>query len=227
MVLLPNGFNTLSGDPYTGTYWLAPPGSHAIDLPAVVQIRPVQPMEIQLLLQNLYQFENPQVAMNNALNLGLSHVTAIRPIRQLQLNEGMAHMRDFDAVTQRNYPARVMAIVLQGKLGAVEIMVMVNLYRWVEFIGSCLEFVGGINLSGTAPVPSSVQAVIDKNHKDQIEYQILNTNNTTTPFTSMPTQVGNTIIVNIDNSIKVGNINGTGVVVGNHSMADVKSEPPQ
>jgi len=223
-VLFPNGFNVLNGDPYSGTYWLLPPGSQAIDMPAIVQIRPIQPMELPLLLQNLYQFENPQVTMMNAANLGLANVTVIRPVRQLQLGEGAAHIREFDAITIRGFPARVMVVVIQGTVGAVEVVILVNLYRWVEFIGSCLEFVGGINLSGKTPSASHVQAVIDKKHKDQVEYHLINSDRTTTPFASMPTTVGNTIIVNIDNSIKVGDISGTGVVVGNHSMANVKSD---
>ena len=225
-VLLPGGFNLLNGDPYSGTYWLLPPGSHAVDAPAIVQIRSVQPMELPTLLQSLYQFENPQVIMMTATNLGLADVTDIRPVRQMQLAEGTAHTREFDAITIRGFPARVMAVVIQGSLGAVEVVILVNLFRWAEFIGSCLEFVGGINLSGMMPTASPVQAVIDKHNKDLVEYHLINPDRSTTPFTSMPTVVENKIVVNIDASIKVGNISGTGVVVGNHSLANVKSDEP-
>ena len=225
-VLLPGGFNVLGGDPNSGTNWLLPPGSHAPDMPAIVQIRSVLPTDLPLLLQNLYQFENPYVAMINAANLGLVSVTVVRPVRQLQLGEGAAHIREFDAITICGFPARVMVVVIQGAVGAVEVVILVNLYRWVEFIGSCLEFVGGINLSGKAPSAGLVQAVIDKKNKDWIEYHLINPDRTTTPFTSMPTTIGNTIIVNVDNSIKVGNISGAGVVVGNHSIANVKSDKP-
>ena len=225
-VLLPDNFNVLNGDPYSGTYWLLPPGSNVIDIPAIVQIRPVHPIELPPLLQNLYQLDNPYVFMINAPNLGLANVTAMQPVRQLQLGEGAAHIREFDAITIRGFPVRVMVLIIQGAIGAVEVIITVNLYRWVEFIESCLEFVGGINLSGKTPSTSLVQAVIDKKHKEQVEYHLINPDRTTTPFTSLPTTVGNTIIVNIDNSIKAGNISGTGVVVGNHSIANVKSDKP-
>jgi hypothetical protein len=43
----------------------------------------------------------------------------------------------------------------------------------------------------------------------------------------MPTQVGPQIIINIDKSIKVGNINGSEIVVGHHSLAGAKPENPQ
>jgi hypothetical protein len=225
-VLLPSGFSVLSGDPYSGAYWLLPPGSYVTDIPAIVQIRPVQPMELPLLLQNLYQFENPYVAMINAANLGLANVTAIWPVRQVQLGEGAAHIREFDAITIRGFPARVMVVVIQGAISAVEVVTFVNLYRWAEFIGSCLNFVGGINLSGKMPSASLVQAVIDKKNKGQVEYHLINSDGTTSPLTSMPTTVENITIVHIDNSIKTGNIRGTGVVVGNHSIAKVKSDKP-
>jgi hypothetical protein len=73
-----------------------------------------------VLLQNLYQFDNPYVAMTNAANLGLADVTVIRPVRQLKLGEGVAHIREFDAITIRDFPARVMVAVIQGAVGAVE-----------------------------------------------------------------------------------------------------------
>lgn len=227
-VLLSGGFNILNGDPYTGAYWLLPPGSQAFDVPALVQIRPVQPVELPMLLQNLYQFDNPFVAMANAANLGLAKVTAILPIRQLPLSQGSSHIREFEAITIRGFPARVMVVVIQGAVSAVEVVILINLYRWTEFIAPCLEFIGSIDLAGSPPPPGGeVVAVIDQNNRDQVEYRLVNPDRSTVPITSLPASVGNTIIVNIDHSIKVGNISGTGVVVGNHSHEDSRPVSPE
>jgi hypothetical protein len=222
--LMPDGFTMLNGDPYSGTYWLLPPGSQAVGTPALVQIRPVHPFEVQMLLQNLYQFDNPIVAMMNAANMGLVGVTAVQPVRQLKLAQGTAHSREFDATTAFGFPARVLVVVIEGAMGTVEVVTMVNLYRWTEFIGPCLEFIGAINLSGGMPSPSPVRAVIDKRNTDHVEYHLVNPDHTTAPVTALPTTVGQTIVVNVDNSIKVGNISGIGVVVGNHSISNVNSK---
>jgi hypothetical protein len=215
------GFSLLNGDPISGTYWLLPPGSHPIDIPALIQIRPVQPFELPMLLQNLYGFDNPYVAMLNAMNLGLVNIIGTLPGRQVNLPQGTTHIREFDAVTIRGFPVRVMVIVIQGVQSAVEVVIMVNLYRWVEFISSCLEFVNRINLLGMPSSTSHLQAVIDKTRTDQIQYQLVNPDNTAIPLTAFPTVYGNVTIINVDNSIKTGNIKGTGVVVGSHSTAKV------
>lgn len=220
-VLPPMGFSLLNGDPFSGTYWLLPPGSHPIDIPAIIQIRPVQPFEVPMLLQNLYGFDNPYMAMLNAMNLGLVNIIGTLPVRQVNLPQGTTHIREFDAVTIRGLPVRVMVIVIQGAQSAVEVVIMVNLYRWVEFISSCLEFVNRINLLGMPSSTGYLQAVIDRTRTDQIEYQLVNPDNTAIPLTALPTAYGNVTIINVDNSIKTGNIRGTGVVVGSHSTAKV------
>jgi hypothetical protein len=220
-VLVPMGFSMLTGDPVSGTYWLLPPGSNIIEIPALVQIRPVHPYELQMLLQNLYGFDNPYVAMLNAMNLGLVNIIGTLPVRQVNLPQGRTHIREFDAITIRGLPVRVMVIVIQGDQAAVEVVTMLNLYRWVEFIGACLEFVNRINLLGMPSSTASLRAVIDEKRKDQVEYQLVNPDNTEIPLTAFPTAVANVTIINVDNSIKTGDINGTGVVVGSHSTSKV------
>lgn len=222
-VLVPMGFSLLNGDPISGRYWLLPPGSNAMEVPALVQVRPVHPFELQMLLQNLYGFDNPYVAMLNAMNLGLANVIGTLPVRQVTLPQGVTHIREFDAITIRGLPVRVMVIVIQGNQAAVEVVLMLNLYRWVEFIGACLEFVNRISLLGMPTSAASLRAVIDKKRKDQIEYQLVNPDNTKIPLTAFPTAVANVTIINVDNSIKTGDINGTGVVVGSHSTSKVSS----
>lgn len=220
-VNVPAGFQMVGQDPMSGTFTLLPPGSDQWTVPAVLQVRHVMPMELPMLLQNVYGLENPMVAMYNAASLGLTQITALAPARQEQMAQGLAHIREFDAVTIHQFPVRVMCIVLQGTEAAVMLLLMMNLYRWLEFIGPCLNFVASITLEGGPPATGQVQAVIDEEHDDQVEFQIVNPDQTLTPITALPTSVGNQIIINIDNSVRTGNINGTGVVVGHHSTAKV------
>ena len=205
-----------------GVYWLLPPGSSPPEVPAIVQIRPVQSLELQALLQNLYGFDNPYVAQMNAMNLGLASVIGALPVRQINLPQGAAHVREFDAVTMRNYPARVMVFVIQGLQASVEVVVMMNLYRWMEFAGPCLEFVGRINLAGTGLVPytSQLRAVVDEQRKDQIEYQLIGPDDKPIPLTAFPTNMGH-VTINVGTLIQTGDINGTGIAIGTHSTAKV------
>jgi hypothetical protein len=223
-VALPYGFNVLWHEPLSGSYWLLPPGSSHYDIPAIIQIRPVKPQDLPFLLQNLYQLHaNPYVAMANAANLGLSNILSIAPVRSIQMYQGTANIRELDAITIRGFPARVMVIILQGTITTVEVVIMMNLYRWVEFIQSCLVFVSAISLSNQPPIPSQIQAVIDPLYPNNIEYQLINPDQTTTPFTKLPAVVYNNCVVNINHSIKVGDVNGTGIIIGHHSIAEVNS----
>lgn len=220
-VQVPPGFTLLNGDPVTGTYWLLPPGSSPMDIPALLQIRSVNPYELPMLLQHLHGFDNPYVAMTNAMNLGLVNVLGTMPIRQVNMPQGVTHIREFDAVTMRGFPVRVMVLVIQGQQAAVEVVVMLNLYRWAEFIAPSLNLVSAITLAGAAPTPTQLQAVVDNAHRDQVEYRLVGPDNSSVPLTAMPVVYGNVTIINMDNSIKTGNINGTGIVVGEHSTATV------
>lgn len=224
-VRLPRGFTIMAGDPNSGRYSLLPPGSLASEIPAIVQIRPVPRSDLLPLMEKLRQFENPYVAAINAPNLALTNVTNVRPMRNFSLGLITAHIREFDAITFLGFPVRVMSVVMLSlAFSAVEVTIMIGLYRWAEFVGSCLEFVGGITLSGMKPSRTVVQAVVDTNNKDEVEYHLIQPDGTDSPITSMPAKVGNTVIVNIDRSIKVGNISGTGIVVGNHSISKVESD---
>ena len=142
--------------------------------------------------------------------------------------QGTGYLREFDAVNFANIPLRVMALVLCGAQSAVEIILMMNLYRWTLFVGPCLALVGNIQLQGAAVQPTQLQAVVDPAHTSQVEYQLVTPDGRTIPFTSMPAVVnGNviihmeTIIHNVDNSIHARDISGTGIVLGQHSTTTV------
>ncbi|HEV3278742.1 MAG TPA: hypothetical protein VG860_18130 [Terriglobia bacterium] len=226
-VQLPPGFTVMNGVPAMGAYWLLPPNSIGPQFPAIVQIRSVPPYEIQMLVQNLYSMENPWVAQRNAANLGLSSVTQVYPTRPIQMPQGVAHTREFDAFTIFGIPVRVMAVVLQGAQAAVEVIVMMNLYRWVEFARPSFELVGNIWLQGSPPPNLQLQAVVDPNRTDQVQYQFLKLDQTAIPFSSLPTQVGAQIIIQHAEIIQAGNINGTGIVLGSRNITTATSEVKQ
>jgi hypothetical protein len=176
------------------------------------------------LLHNIYNFDNPFVnpfAQMNFVSLGLSQMIGTQPMRQAGLPQGTAHIREFDAITVRGFPVRVMIIVIQGPQSAVEVVVMLNLFRWVEFIAACLDFVARIRLAGSPATTPQLRAVIDKNHTDQIEYQFVGRDEHTIPLTSMPTTVGGTTIISAHQVIVTGSINGTGIAIGDHTTARV------
>jgi hypothetical protein len=225
-VQLPPGFTCLNGMPALGTYWLMPPGVTQFDVQALVQIRPVNPFELQPLLQNLYSFDNLQIAQMNAYNLGLGQVLGIMPGRQMQMPQGLTHIREFDAVTLRGFPVRVMEMVMQGAMASVEVVVMMNLYRWTQFVAPCLDFVGRINLAGTPQAIPQLRAVMDQNRTDQIEYQFVTPGSQPVSVTSLPTNVGGTTIIHIDTLIQTRDINGTEVAIGPHSTAAVQAGQP-
>jgi hypothetical protein len=223
-VELPPGFTLAAGVPVVGVYRLLPPGVSPFDVEALLQIRPVQPFELQGLLQNLYSFENPAVAQFNAMNLGMAGVLGVLPVRQMQMPQGLTHIREFDAVNFAGIPLRVMVLVMIGAQSAVEVLVVMNLYRWTEFVAPCLDFVGRISLGGVPQAAPQLRAVVDENHKGQIEYQLVSPNQQPIPLTALPTNVGGTTIIHVDTLIQTGDINGTGIAVGTHSTAVVKGE---
>ncbi len=223
-VRLPQGFTITENIPAMGLYRLVPPGVSPYNVEALLQIRPVQPFELQALLQNLYNFENPFVAQANAANLGLTRVLGVQPMRDTPMPQGQTSIREFDAVNVRGMPVRVMVLVMVGPQSAVEVVVMMSLYRWTEFVAPCLAFLGLISLQGVPAPATQVQAVVDENRKDQIQYQLVSPNHAPVPITALPTSVGGTVIIHVDTLIQTGNINGTGIAVGNHSVATVQQK---
>jgi hypothetical protein len=210
--------------PPLGVYRVLPPGSTPFDREAQVQIRAVQPFELPQLLQNVYAFENPMVMQSNAAGLGIMNVTGMMPVRQEQFPQGKGHIREFEGITMMNFPVRVMEIVIEGPQAAVELLVMMNLFRWTEFAAPCLSLIAQLTLAGVAPLQAQVQAIVDEARDDQIELQMVAADGQTVPLTALPTSIQGNVIVNIGTVIKTGDINGTGIAIGSHTVAKVETQ---
>jgi hypothetical protein len=222
-IALPPGFTVVESMPPLGVYRVLPPGSTPFDREAQVQIRAVQPFELQPLLQNVYSFENPMVMQSNAAGLGIMSVTGMLPVRQEQFPQGKGHIREFEGITMMNFPVRVMEVVIEGPQAAVELLVMMNLYRWTEFAGPCLSLITQLTLAGVAPPQAQVQAVVDEERQDQVEYQIVSPGQQPVPLTALPTSVKGVTVINYGTIVETGDINGTGIAIGSHTVAKVES----
>lgn len=223
-LVLPPGFTVVESMPPLGVYRVLPPGSTPFDREAQVQIRSVQPFELQPLLQNVYSFENPMVMQSNAAGLGIMTVTGMLPVRQEQFPQGRGHIREFEGITMMNFPVRVMEVVIEGPQAAVEMLVMMNLYRWTEFAGPCLSLIAQLTLAGAAPSQAQVQAVMDEDRQDQVEYQIISPGQQPVPLTALPTSVRGVTVINYGTIVETGDINGTGIAIGSHTVAKVESQ---
>ena len=221
---LPPGFTVAQSMPPLGVYRVLPPGSTAFDLQAAVQIRAVQPFELQPLLQNIYAFENPMVMQSNAAGLGIMNVTGMMPVRQEQFPQGRGHIREFEGITMMGFPVRVMEIVIEGGQAAVELLVMMNLYRWMEFAAPCLSLIAQLTLAGSPAPQGEVQAVVDEQRDDQVELRMVVAGGEEVPLTALPTRYQGNIIVNIGSIVKTGDINGTGIAIGSHTVAKVETQ---
>ena len=106
-IRVPAGFTMFQSNPMGG-YALLPPGSTPPPVsPAIVGIDPIPPMMVPMLMQSLYGFENPFVQTMNAMSLGLKKVTRVAPARQMDMQAGTAHIREFDAVAMSGQPVRM------------------------------------------------------------------------------------------------------------------------
>jgi hypothetical protein len=190
-----------------------------------VQIRAVQPFELGPLLQNIYAFENPMVMQSNAAGLGIMNVTGMmHTARQEQFPQGKGHIREFEGITMMGFPVRVMEVVIEGGQAAVELLVMMNLYRWTEFAAPCLSLIAQLTLAGSATPQAQVQAVVDEQRQDQVEYQMVTPGRQPVPLTALPTNVGGTTIIHIDTLVETGDINGTGIAIGSHTVSKVETQ---
>jgi hypothetical protein len=220
---LPPGFTVVESMPLLGVYRLLPPGSTPFDRQAQVQIRAVQLFELGPLLQNVYAFENPMVAQSNASGLGIMSVTGMQPVRKEQFPQGKGHIREFEGITMMGFPVRVMEVVIEGPQAAVELLVMMNLFRWTEFAAPCLSLVTQLTLAGAPSPQAQLQAVVDEQRKDQVEYQIV-TQDQTVPLTALPTNVQGMTVINYGTIVETGNINGTGIAIGSHTVSKVETQ---
>jgi hypothetical protein len=175
------------------------------------------------LVQHYYNFDNPMVAAYNAQSLGLMSVTRITPLRQTTLNGVTTLVREFDALSMDGTPIRMSAMLLQGPSSAVQCVVGISLYRWVEFAGPTLQFVANLQLDGTSTTPGEVRTLIDKNNLNHVEMQLVNADTSAVaPIMSLPTTVGQSqvfeIHVETGGSISFGDVKGTNVQIGDHNI---------
>lgn len=222
--LVPAGASWTASPP-TGGYIILPPGSTPPPAsPAVIIIDPVHPMMVQSFAQSLYSMDNPMAAMWQGMSAGLSQVTQVAPARRAFLGQNPADIRELEGISMASgQPLRGMLLLLHGPRGAAKVIVMINLYRWNEFIGSVLQFLGSVNLAGGQPVQApEVQAVVDQRNTEQIEFRVRGgPADQWEPITALPTRVAGTVIINIDKSFHVGNISGVGHAIGHHSTSTV------
>lgn len=206
-------------------FMLLPPGSQLSQFtPAIVAVEEIDPVTSQVVLMGLQNLESPDVAWGLAQSLQVQYVFNFAPMRQIPLQNGTALGREFDAVGLPPFNVAIHALILliQGPASTVKVMVLVQTQRWSEFLAPCLQFVGGINVSGGMSMPASVIALADPNHPDQMQLNIVNPRtNQQTPVMSVPAgAVYNVVIHMDDHSTTVnGNIQGAGIAVGEHSLA--------
>ncbi len=224
-VLMPPGFSALPPDPMSGSTYAWPSGSWGPpNGPALVWLLPISPFQVQNLRQHYLNFDNPMVAAMNAQSLGLLNVLRIAPLRQTVLNGANALVREFDALSLNGQPVRMSAILLFGPQSTLQCIVGISLYRWVEFVGPTLQFVGNLQLDGTSASPGEVRSVIDRNDLNRVEMQVVNADRSVAPIMSMPTAVAGTpvfqIHVEAGGSIRFGDVQGTNVQIGNHNTSN-------
>jgi hypothetical protein len=68
-----------------------------------------------------------------------------------------------------------------------------------------------------------VQALVDEERDDPGELQMVVAGGKPVPLTALPTTVQGTVVVNSGTIIKTGDINGTGIAIGSHTVAKVET----
>ncbi|HZU09808.1 MAG TPA: hypothetical protein VFA02_07875 [Pseudacidobacterium sp.] len=206
-------------------FLLLPPGSQLGQFtPAIVVVEELDQTTAQVAMMGMQNLESPDVAWGLAQSLQVQYVFNFTPLRQIPLQTGTALGREFDAIGMPpfNVTIHVLVLMIQGLQSTVKVMVMVQTQRWSEFLAPCLQFVGGINNSGGNPLPSSVIAVADPRHPDQVQLNIVNPKTRQQmPVMSVPTGAVYNVTIHInDHSVNVnGSIQGAGIAVGEHSLA--------
>lgn len=210
--------------PYSN-FLLLPPGSQFGPFtPAIVIVEELNPAMTQILQIGLNNLESPDVSASFAQSLQVQAVFNCSDIRQMQLQSGLALAREFDAIGYPPYQVAVhgLLLLMQGPNSVVKVMIAVHTQRWTEFLAPCLQFAGGINVSGGVALPASVMAIADPRQPELMQLNIINPK-THQPIPAMyvPTGATYNVTVNMtDNSTTVnGSIQGAGIAVGQHSLA--------
>lgn len=224
-VELPPGFGATPPHPISGSCFAWPPGSWGpVNSPALVWLLPLPAMQVAVLEQHYRNFDHPSVALQNAQSLGLASVMQVAPLRETALNGAPTLLREFDALSLNGQPVRISAMLLRGAASALQCIVGIHLYRWVEFAGPTLQFVSGLQLAGAFSSAGEVRTVIDRQDLSRVEMQVVNADHTVAPIMSMPTAVGTTQIfhIHVDSvgDLRFGDVQGTNVQIGAHNTLD-------
>jgi hypothetical protein len=167
--------------------------------------------------------EDGMLAQREAQALGIASIVRIGPPRSAPMCGGVGHIREFDGIAFGTGSLYRLAVgVLAAGNNVVAFNTGIDTARWTEFIVPCISFIASINLVGGTPLTAAtLQAVLDPQKSDQVEFRIVNPDRTTAPITAMPLYVGKIEVFNIDHSIRTGHIGGVGVAIGSHSIASL------
>jgi len=197
------------------------PTPGAEDTGAIVSIHPLQSSQIAAAIHEQTLWDNPQFAGPVGAGIGLPSITAVGPIRLEKRLIDTIHLRELEGYNLVGTHLHLMHYIVQGRNAGTEGFILMGLVVWPKYLAPCLQLIGNIDVSGGIAGQATLEAVVDRSHPDQVEYRFRNQDGSNTPLTAMPTVVQNHYIINIDQSIKAGNISGTGVVVGHHSISRV------
>ena len=192
------------------------------DTGAIATVQPLQSSQIASAIHEQTLWDNPQFATPAGAGIGVPRITAVGSVRREKRQVDTLYLRDLEGYNLVGTYARLTHYIVQGRNAGAEGFILIGLSVWPKYIASCLQLIGGIDVSGGVVGQSTLEAVIDRSRPDQVEYRFRNQGGSKTPLTVMPTVVENHYVINIDQSIKAGNISGTGVVVGHHSISRVE-----
>jgi hypothetical protein len=193
----------------------------ADDTGAFVTVHPLSPAQLSEAIHEQTLWNNPEFSAPAGAGIGVPTITAVGPVRRERRLVDTLYMRDVEGHNLLGTYVRLTHYIVQGRHAGVEGFIVIGLAVWPKYVGSCLQLIGGIDVSGGAVGRGTLQAVIDRAHPDQVEYRLRNRDGSTTPLMTFPTVVHNHYVINVDQSVRTGNISGTGVVVGHHSISRV------
>jgi hypothetical protein len=193
----------------------------AEDTGAFVSLHPLQPSQIVEAIREQTLWDNPQFAGTAGAGMGIPRITVVGSVRQERRLADTLYFRELEGYNLVGTRLHLMHLVVRGHNAGVECFIFMGLAVWPKYLAPCLQLIGGINVSGGASGQATLEAVLDRSRPDQVEYRLRNQDGSNTPLTAMPTVIENHYVINIDQSIKTGDINGTGVVVGHHSISRV------
>lgn|GEM_PF-6483537 len=193
--VLPPGFIPTQTSP--GAYIVLPPGVGPPIIPALVSIEPVHPQFEWQQWNELQSLANPMAANALGMRLGFANARLTSPLREQRMGSTLIHQCELEAVAMPNLiPVRLLVMRLKGQTGTANIIIAIHLWAWPQYLGTCLQFVGGVNVNGFQPLAAPpVEAVYNPAQPDRVEMRVNHV-----PITTVPNQAsGGTVIQYVDN----------------------------